>query len=462
MSYRLLTLIAFVCTLSATTGLAEETTWKAGVARVNITPEHLMWMSGYSARTKPAEGKLHDLWAKALVLEDPRGRRALLLTMDLVGIDRQLSKAVCEDLMRKYHLPREAICLNVSHTHTGPIVGGNLNTMYHLDGPHDKLVADYARSLQAKLVAVAGEALGRLAPARLAWGSGLATFAVNRRNNPEGEVFRLRAAGQLRGPVDHAVPVLSVRDLQGRLRAIACGYACHATALSFYLWSGDYPGFAQLQMEKTHPETVALFWAGCGGDQNPLPRRTVALAEEYGRQLASAVEAAMNAPMKPVQGNLVEAYTEVELPFADLPSRAQLLKDSASTNVYVSARAKLLLRQLERGPLRISYPYPVQVWQLGTDLTWIALGGEVVVDYSLRFKKELGLGHTWVAGYSNDVMAYIPSLRVLREGGYEGGGAMVYYGQPAVWGPRIEGLIAAVVHEQVAKVRAADASPKGN
>src|ERR1051326_8333016 len=73
------------------------TAWKAGVAKINITPEKLMWMSGYGARTKPAEGKLTELWAKALVLEDATGRRAVLVTLDLVGIDRNLSVEVCAE-----------------------------------------------------------------------------------------------------------------------------------------------------------------------------------------------------------------------------------------------------------------------------------------------------------------------------------------------------------------------------
>jgi hypothetical protein len=121
----------------------------------------------------------------------------------------------------------------------------------------------------------------------------------------------------------------------------------------------------------------------------------------------------------------------------------------------VALRAKLLLQKMaQAGSLRGDYPYPVQAWQLGDSLTWIALGGEVVVDYSLRLKKELGRDQTWVTGYANDVMAYIPSLRVLKEGGYEGGGAMVYYGLPTVWSPKVEDVIVAAVHEQVKKVRA--------
>ena len=416
-----------------------------------------MWMSGYAARTKPAEGKLHDLWAKALVLEDPAGHRAVLVTMDLVGIDRRLSVAVCEELRKKYHFSRDAIMLSVSHTHCGPVVRGNLEPMYDLSESQRKLVDEYAKSLQNKLVVVVGEALEQLAPARLSWAIGHADFAVNRRNNKEAEVPALIAAGRLKGPVDHDLPVLAVHDLDGRLRALACGYACHATTLDFYLWSGDYPGFAQIELEQGHPGAIALFWAGCGADQNPIPRRSVARAKGYGHQLAEGVEAALCMPLKPVRGGLSCAYAEIDLPFAQLPTREQFLQDSLSRNRYTAARAKHLLRQMEQGsPLSATYPYPVQIWRLGPGLTWVALGGEVVVDYSLRLKKELGLGKTWVAGYCNDVMAYIPSLRVLKEGGYEGGGAMVYYGLPSPWGPRVEEDIVAAMHDVASKARLGD------
>ncbi len=447
-----LPLLAVLCAMPARADAPA--TWKAGAARVKITPDKLMWLSGYGGRTKPAEGTLIDLWAKALVLEDPDGRRVALVTMDLVGIPRDLSLAVRDEIATKYHLPCECVCLAVSHTHTGPVVGHNLGSMYFLGDEQQRLVADYAAALPAKLVGVVGAALANLAPADLARGNGYVTFAVNRRNNKEADVPQLRARGRLKGPVDHDVPVLSVRDKEGRVKAVVFGYACHATVLSFYQWSGDYPGFAQLALEKAYPGAVALFWAGCGADQNPLPRRSVELAEKYGQELARGVEAVLDAPMAPITGRLSTAYTEVALPFADLPTREKLVEDSTNKDRYVAARAKKLLQQIkEKGSLAGSYPYPVQAWQIGRDLTFVALGGEVVVDYSLRLKKELGRDGTWVAGYTNDVMAYIPSLRVLKEGGYEGGGAMVYYGLPTVWGPKVEDVIVAAVHGQVKKVR---------
>jgi hypothetical protein len=310
-------------------------------------------------------------------------------------------------------------------------------------------VDEYTKSLQSKIVALVGEALSGLKPARVEWGNGRATFAVNRRNNKETDVPKLREHGLLKGPVDHDVPVLAVRDPDGCVKAVAFGYACHATVLPFYQWCGDYPGFAQLAVEKAHPEAVAFFWAGCGGDQNPLPRRSVALADEYGKKLADAVESVLSAPMTPLDSRFAAAYTEIPLAFGDLPSRDQLVRDTMAKDKYVAERARLLLKRLEKeGSLSGTYPYPVQTWRFGDSITWIALGGEVVVDYSLRLKDELGRGKTWVAGYSNDVMAYIPSLRVLKEGGYEGGGAMVYYGQPTAWSPKVEESIVRAVHEQ--------------
>jgi neutral ceramidase len=430
----------------------EIASWQAGVAKVVITPKDFMWMSGYGARTKPAEGQVHDLWAKALALQAPGGKRCVLITTDLVGIDRELSQAVCAEIEKRRNLPRSAILLSVSHTHCGPVVGKNLQPMYFLDETQRKQVDAYTTHLQAKLVQVVDDAFKDLWPAHLAQGNGHVTFATNRRTNKEADVPKRRDLGQLQGPVDHHAPVLSVRDNTGKVRAIVFGYACHATVLSFYQWCGDYPGFAQLELEKRYPGSLALFWQGCGADQNPLPRRTVELAEEYGRELAQGVDATIKAPMSEVRPGLRTAYTEIDLPLADLPSREAIVKDSLSKDRFVASRAKLLLGQLEaKGSLRQTYPYPVQSWQLGTDLTWIALGGEVVVDYALRLRKELG--PVWVAGYTNDVMAYIPSLRVLKEGGYEGGGAMVYYGLPTVWAPQCEERIVAAVHAQVNSLR---------
>lgn len=422
--------------------------WKAGVATTNITPKRLMWMAGYGSRNHPAEGKTTDLWAKALVLEDANNKRAVLLTLDLVGIDRQLSNKICGTLKERHGLERAQISICTSHTHSGPVVGQNLAPLHYLqvNDEQQSLIDQYAVSLHETVTHLVGNAIKTLRPCQLQRGKGTATFAVNRRENRESDVLKLRADNQLKGPVDHDVPVLAVRDEDGKLRCVVFGYACHATVLSFYQWCADYPGYAQEELQNRHEDCVAMFWAGCGADQNPLPRREVELAQKYGRMLADAVDEVLDAngdrAMKTVAPHLATRYAELAAPLDKIPSKDHWVKAAGSSNRFEAARAKMLLQQINAGkPLDKTYPYPVQCWRLG-DVTWVMLGGEVVVDYALRLKVELkSSGPIWVAGYANDVMAYIPSRRVLREGGYEGGGSMVYYGLPTVWAPDVENLI---------------------
>ncbi len=439
--------------LLTTVAVGDDLAWRAGAAKVAITPTEPVWMAGYASRTRPAKEKLTDLWAKAVVLEDPNGHRAVVLTMDLVGIGRELSQQICVALQSQYGLEREQIAICCSHTHSGPVVGRNLAPLHYLllDDRQRQAIDTWVATFQTQVVAVVGEAIDKLAPSELTWGSGTTSLAVNRRENPAADAPHRRTKGMLHGPRDYDVPVLAVRDAEHQITAVLFGYACHATTLNGYQWSGDYPGYAQMDLESQHPGCIALFFAGCGADQNPLPRGTEDLAVHYGRRLATAVDSVLlTTEMHPVEGPLRTTFANVDLPLDTLPTREEIELNLTSENRYEVARAKLLLERLDQGvPLSQTYPYPVSVWSIGDDLQLITLGGEVVVDYALRLKSELAGTQTWVAGYANDVMAYIPSRRVLAEGGYEGGEAMVYYGLPTVWSPEIENVIVNEVHRQV-------------
>jgi hypothetical protein len=432
--------------------------WKAGAARAAITPKQPMWMAGYAARNKPSEGAIHDLWAKALVLEDPAGKRVLLITLDVCGIGRDLSNRVRDAINSRHQLDRAQIVLACSHTHSGPVVGENLLTMYRLDEPGRRLVAEYSEFLEKAVVDLAGRALEERVDARLGWEIGRSGFAVNRRNNKEADVPALRERLALEGPDDHDVPVLRVTRADGAPLGIVFGYACHCTVLDGYQFCGDYAGFAQVELEKRYPGACALFVAGCGGDQNPIPRRRVELAAAYGKELAESAGRALDRPLRSIHGPISTSYQEVALALASLPSKEDITAATKSASFYVASRAKHLLRKIEaNGSLEQTYPYPVQIWRLG-DLTWVFLGGEVVVDYSLRIKRSLGSAHTWVSAYCNDVMAYIPSKRVLKEGGYEGGGAMLYYGLPTIWSDQVEETIITEVARQARAVGAVAAT----
>jgi hypothetical protein len=217
-------------------------------------------------------------------------------------------------------------------------------------------------------------------------------------------------------------------------------------------FNADYAGFAQTAIEAAHPGVTALFVMGCGGDQNPYPRGQIEWAMTHGKSLAAAVEAALLPDPEPVRGPLKFDLNEIDLPFQPV-TREQLLSRGESKDVYDQRRSTALLHDLEQGRLRQSYPYPVQVLQFGDDLTVVALGGEVVIDYALRLKREFVGNRIWVAGYSNDVMAYIPSERVLNEGGYEGGGAMRYSNLPSPWQTGVEDRITDTFREMTKRLR---------
>lgn len=416
--------------------------WKAGVAREVITPRESMWMAGYAARNKPSEGTLHDLWANALALEDAAGERAVLVTTDLIGFNSFMSGRIKARIYSKYNLSDRQIILSASHTHTGPALqrapedylGLEGNTGQHSD-LHRERIRMYSEYIEDQVVELVGRALSSMEPVRIYSGNGVERFAVNRRTNTESG---LRPNTQLAGPVDHSVPVMKIEKLSGGLMSVVFGYACHTTTLSFYQWSGDYAGFAQIELEKKYPGTTAMFFAGTGADINPLPRRTVGLARQYGTSLASAVEAVLSEPMRELSASLFTAYSEIDLAFRDQsPTRGDLMKIIEPDSGYpdwLKDRAKVHIAQLDQGiELITSYPYPVQFWKIGEQKMAI-LAGEVVVDYSLKLKQIFG-PDLFVMAYANDMPGYIPSTRVLSEGGYEGDRSPVF---TTPWAPDIE------------------------
>jgi neutral ceramidase len=424
--------------------------WKAGTSRMVITPTLPISMAGYAARKTPSEGKVQDLHAKALAIEDQSGTRLVIVTLDLIGVPRDMRDWLEEQVAHRYQLPPESLLLNASHTHCGPELR---LTRVPEEGSEEELeqrreiVESYRAKLQEQLVDLVGEALEALEPAELDFVQARCGFAMNRRRPTDrGFINSPHSAG----PVDHRVPVLRVTDTEGGLRAVLFGYACHNTTLGFNFICGDYAGYAQEYLEEANEGLTALFFMGCGGDQNPYPRSTLDLAKQHGRTLANAVEAALLSVPRSLDGPLKLGYEKVDLTFAPPPTREELMRLAAGTSEPSRGHARRLLDQLEEdGEIRGTYSYPIQGVKIGGQLLLIALAGETVVDYSLRLQEELAGPIVWVAGYSNDVFGYVPSLRVLREGGYEGGGAMLWGSLPGPFAEDVEERIVQAVKQMV-------------
>lgn len=428
-----------VATIGLTSrGVALSTpTCLAGVATIDITPERSLWMAGFARRTLPSQGVAMPLHAKALALKCQGQPTAVLVTVDLLGLTARITGRVASLVQRRYRIRRADLLFNASHTHCGPVVDEQLSVAYDLSPEQWAAIRTYTAQLEDKLAAVIGDAVSRLRPARLGYARDEAGFAANR-----------RVKFSPHGPVDHSVPVLRVDAAEGAALAVVFGYACHNTTLqdTFVRYHGDYAGVAQAALEQRHPGSTALFVAGCGADANPLPRGTLELVEAHGTALADAVDRALKAA-GPIDPSLRTAYGSVDLPFAGEAAREQWRSRLDVEEVYKQRHAALMKAAVSRdGRLPAAQPDPVQVWRFGSGLTLVALGGEVVVDYALRLAREYPERRMWVAGYSNDVFGYVPSVRVLREGGYEGGDAMIYYGRPGPFTEAVEGLIVGEVH----------------
>ena len=419
-------------------------TWQAGVATVDITPERSLWMAGFARRMQPSQGVAMPLHAKALALKCGEQPAAVLVTVDLLGLTARITDRVASLVQRRHRIRRADLLFNASHTHCGPIVDEQLSVAYDLSPEQWAAIRKYSARLEDQLAAVIGDALSRLRPARVGYARGEAGFAANR---------RVKFSPQ--GPVDHSVPVLRVDGPEGHTRAVVFGYACHNTTLphTFVQYHGDYAGVAQATLEQRHPGTTALFVAGCGADANPTPRGTRELVEAHGTVLADAVDRALKATT-PIHPALRTAYGTIALPFADEAVRKRWRSELDVEQIYLQRHAELMKAAIARdGRLPSAQPNPVQVWRFGSaagsGLTLVALGGEVVVDYALRLAREFPDRRMWVAAYSNDVFGYVPSVRVLREGGYEGGDAMIYYGRPGPFTESVEELIVGEVRRLI-------------
>ena len=410
--------------------------WKIGIARTVITPNEPMWMAGYSSRTSPSEGKLDDLWAKAILLEDAAGNRSLLITMDILGVSKDFSDEVRSLINRKYGLDYSQIILSSSHTHSGPVISRALKYIYPMTDQDWKVVDKYTEQLKEKLFELVEQVMNNLQPAYIYTQNGITRFQVNRRNNRENSIT---PTSELKGPNDYAVPVIKIETPDKQVMAVIFGYACHPTTLSINKFSGDYAGFAQIEIEKLYPGATAMFFQGAGGDQNPIPRRTIPLAIQYGKQLAATVEQVLSEEMQQQESSLITRYSEIDL-LLDEPLPLAELQEIAKGEDYQGRWAKGMINELKtNGHLIKSYPYPVGYWQIGQQKLFI-LGGESVILYSVKLKQIFG-EQIFVMSYANDVMGYIPSEVILEEGGYEGDTSQRVYGLPSKWSKSVESLI---------------------
>ena len=423
---------------------ADEPNLEIGIAVRDITPELPIRLAGYAGRKRPADRIDHPLLVQALALKNRSGERFVMLALDNCEVSRAFMHPVLKQLDDQFQLDHGSVAVVSSHTHSAPVLEQTLTEMAQPSPEEREHIAAYSRMLRAKIVEVVEAALDDCQPAILEYGLSRATFAMNRRVYRGDQVV---FGDNPDGPVDWDVPVLRVTGADGAVRAVVFGYACHGTTIrsgdDWYVVCGEYMAYARQHLESHQPGATALFLTGMGADSDPSPRGSLLDAKRHGLELAGSVIGALNRPMRPVRGSFRLAYDEVELPLVTPPTRERLEQDARSEDVHVRQRANAHLKLLGAGqPLPESVSLPLALLRLGDDLTFVLMGGEVVVDYSRRIKRLLAADHPWTVGYAYEVPCYIPSARLIKEGGYETESSMIYYG---FYGPFRGGIEAQLI-----------------
>ena len=420
-----------------------------GVAQVDITPDYPIRLSGYGSRRTESEGIIQRLWAKALAIGTETDEPVVVVTVENCGLPDELTEEVARRVKQKTGLSRAHFVACFTHTHSAPCLTNAAPFIFSSDIPpaQQAKIERYTQQLGDWMEAVALEAVANREPCHVQWSVGELDFAKNRRT--EG------------GPVDNSLPMLQITDADGVLRAVWASYACHCTTLAGTdnHICGDWAGYAQEAIQKANPGATALISIGCGADANPASRMMpmpekqqevfetrLAYAKEHGESLASEVQRLLTADATSLSTTPTGSFERVNLPFDTLPTLDEW-KARAAEGGAVGYHAQKHLERLQRGePLQTELSYPVQTWHFGDELAIVFLASEVVVDYSLRLKREFDSARLWVGAYANAFPGYIPSERVLAEGGYEGGGAMLYFGPPTRFAPGVEQLVVDAVH----------------
>ncbi|QDV50635.1 neutral/alkaline non-lysosomal ceramidase N-terminal domain-containing protein [Gimesia fumaroli] len=437
---------------------AADTSCSFGFAKTDITPEEPLRLSGYGNRAEVYEGIDEPLYIRAIAIQTPDQKICSLVSLDSIGFAASFIDRIAQQLKQKYGMNRDQLMVCSTHSHTSPQPVEGLSNIFStpMTQAEQQAAQKYWNRVEAHVVKTVGDAIQDLQPGTLSLVTGKVGFAQNRRVLKDGKWTGFGVNPD--GPVDHSLPVLKITDEAGKLRGLIFNYACHCTTFGsdYNRLNGDWAGYAAKYIEEQNGDIVAVCTIGCGADQNPIRgKKDVAkdLAVGHGRAIALEVNRLLKQPAQKLTAELKTAFGFANLPI-DAPLESALKQALEHPRPQVRQHAKNMLAIIKTaGELPRTYPAPVQVWKFGNQLTMVFLGGEVVVDYALRLKKEVKSENVWVTAYANDVFGYVASERMRDEGGYEYDFSMIYYNQPGPWAKGTEELLIHRIHQLVKQAR---------
>jgi len=405
-----------------------------------ITPDKPIFMHGFGSRSHKSEGTLDPLYMKAALMR--ANSPLLIVTIDALGSDRSFILGIKDALKERFGLKHEEVLINFSHTHHSFFLTGvdkaNRRGGYSISQTRwaeDESELDYTEdealfyALRETLLRMVSWCYDNLKEGELSIGRASSDFAVSRRRpNSEGGVDW---APYYEGEIDQDLFVLKLVNQAGAIEGVLYSYGCHTTAMGSdnYKFSNDFAGYTSSIIEGTYSGATALFLQGCAGELKPrintsenefinsddetIRKVGAILATEVCNLVSHGEFRKINCHFRAqLRDPLV--YTE-RYPISYFRERAD-----APHNSEFEVRSGLRsIHAIESGTIRDRIPYYISVWQLDEDTHLIAMEGEVSTEYSLLIKRLFSNGNMIVLGYSNGVFSYVPTRKMIREGGYE-------------------------------------------
>ena len=420
-------------------------TLQAGFSRVDVTPMLGIGIAGYYV-PRFADGVLDPLQINALALSCGDAR-VVLMSIDHCGIVKEVLNPMIDHVCQSTGLPREAVYIHSTHTHTGPFLNY---------APTDPLEIEYAQTVTRKFADAAKLALDDLKPARMGWGIGEApNIAFVRR-------FRMKD-GSVRtnpgvdnpdilhpiGDVDERVNVLRFDRAEDSL--VLVNFGNHPDVVGGCKISADWPGFLRETVEKALPDTKCIFFNGAQGDVNHVnvhPRGgylndmfmdfdDVARGYKHARYMGRVVAAGVLQSFDKVKYVDVDtirfAQKCIDVP-ANLPTPADLPEAKRINQLHLAGRdnelpySGMMLTtvvadaarkvRLEHGP--DSFRMPLSAIAIGP-VAMFGIPGEPFTGVGRALKEAEGFELVLPTCNTNAKEGYFPMLECYEEGGYEAG-----------------------------------------
>lgn len=384
-------------------------------------------MGGRGARFSPGETVLDPLYGQVTLLEDARGRKLALVSLDLVGVGPELDIELRRAISKVTGVMPESVLINCSHTHSGPMT--HWSRMASLELKSQAMLA-YEQELTFRMQKVAGEALRQLSPAEIRWHEGVCDVGINRRRLVDGEV---RMCPNPQGAYNHELTVLQINSNQGR--ALLFSHGCHPVIVYGHNWTGisaEWPGRARRFLRQALGEsTHAQFFQGLAGDVRPrvfadleagvFRKSRPEDVDVAGQTAAQAVMTTLEQDKgQPLDLNLasVSGYAMLNCTPGDPLEAWQAQVEDPDELTRNNAR--FWVRRLEGGAApNVHLPWSIGLVRLDNEhqIAWIA--GEPLSQWLDLLRQALPGKRLLPLGYTGGSQGYLPRDHHLPEGGYE-------------------------------------------